>query len=547
MKLTQGLLNPTLTDGVATGGYTFETWIYLNKWTEGAYIFRQESDDGTEGFSIKLGPEEKQQVVVSVNGNKFTNINKMHTGEWIHFAVTVNVGDGTVRQIFRFMYNGSSAFANANYSGTSTDYTPTNLSNYTAYLGENLDAYLDNTIIWNVNFSATNLTAHMSNVLMPAIGKEVDTSTMNAGGGCYLYDDSDEPGFDSYSQDNWLKIMASAYEGYRGYKIRLSVQGSTSDGWQNTIAKGVNRQNFAKDLAALAEPYDGVELDLEWMYGTQTTLGQLSDSIRKYLAADKTLFISCHPSGPYQFPPAKMDNCDGFTFQNYGPDKGLFSLDNYTKSITTLKNYGFAPEKMYMSYSTTTSGGYSNGTLYTATTGIRNGAVDDDYSPVTTGAMECFSYGGYNYWFGGPWQVYNRAKACKDNGLQGIFYWDMGNDVATSHQYSFPKWANYAVNANVDSLVTVVDINYPTGIRDVSLDGVVSRMQLQTNGSTLTVALPGNAKAESVEVFATNGKRALRKSGNATTLAIGTLPSGVYVVSVRTKGGNVYSERFIKQ
>jgi len=313
MEINSEVLNPTITDGVAKTGYTFETWLYIEEWVEGAYIYRQESDDGSEGFSISLGDPDKQAVVVSVNGNKFVNIKKMPTREWVHFAVTTFAG-GTVRKTFLFTYNGTGSFANADLSGSSTDYTPTNLSNYNGRIGEGFKGYFDNTIIWNTSFSESALSNHKSNVLMPAIGKEVDTSTMNAGGGCYLYDDSDDPGFDYYSQDNWLKIMASAYEGYRGYKIRLSVQGSTSDGWQNTIAKGVNRQNFAKDLAALAEPYDGVELDLEWMYGTQTTLGQLSDSIRKYLAADKTLFISCHPSGPYQFPPAKMDNCDGFHF-----------------------------------------------------------------------------------------------------------------------------------------------------------------------------------------------------------------------------------------
>ena len=56
--------------------------------------------------------------------------------------------------------------------------------------------------------------------------------------------------------------------------------------------------------------------------------------------------------------------------------------------------------------------------------------------------------------------------------MQGIFYWDMGNDVKPAHQYSLARWCNYGLSSNVDSLVTEVRVNHPTGIHEAGLKPV---------------------------------------------------------------------------
>ena len=69
-------------------------------------------------------------------------------------------------------------------------------------------------------------------------------------------------------------------------------------------------------------------------------------------------------------------------------------------------------------------------------------------------------------------QVYKRAKYFVDNQMQVIFYWDMGNDVKPAHQYSLARWCNYGLSSNVDSLVTEVRVNHPTGIHEAGLKPV---------------------------------------------------------------------------
>lgn len=467
MECPGDVFDPPLdANGKATTGYTFETWLYLEKWTDGGYIFRRETPDGKHGFSIRLGDEEKKHVIVRVNGNEFVNINSMPVGEWVHFAVTANAG-GTVRTTFMFTYNGKDKWANATQSGTSTDYTPTGMGNEKAYIGEGLTAKFDNTVLWIQRFDLTALAGHMNVIPMPAIGKEVTADLMRNGMAFYTFDRADNMGWDSYSQDEWRDIIRSAYEGYRGYQLRISVQGHT--GWQTTIANANRRKIFAQDLAALSEGYDGVELDLEWMDGTQTNLGLLADEIVKVLPEGKVFMISHHQYGAYQFPKDKIAEVDGFTFQQYGPQMSWFNYNTFVSGANAFVNYGYPKNKIYLSYSTTTSGAYnaSGAQISNVITGVRNGLLDGNYTPDPNGAYEKAEYNGNYYYLQGPRQVYLRAKYCVDNQMQGIFYWDMGNDVKPTHKYSLAKACNYALSSNVDSLVTEVTVNHPTGIRDI--------------------------------------------------------------------------------
>ena len=345
MVCSNDLFSPAIdANGRAGQGYTFESWVYLDEWTEGAYLFKKQGNDG-RGFAISLGADSTKQMVVTVDGERYVNIKCMEVGKWIHFGVTVNAG-GTTRTTLMFSYDGVAKWANAAVSSGSTNYTPTGMEEVTPVIGEGLHGKLDETVVWNTKFSIDNLRSHMQRVPLPGIGRTEAAATLLAGSGFYTYDNPSCLGWDSYSQDEWKRIMLSAYEGYRGYQVRVSVIGHT--GWQNTIADVTKRKRFAADLARLAEGYDGVELDLEWMDGTQTNLGLLAEEIRKALPAEKTVMVSCHAYGAYRFPHNQMDKADGFTFQQYGPQKTWFSFANFESSYNNFINYGFSKDKIYL-------------------------------------------------------------------------------------------------------------------------------------------------------------------------------------------------------
>lgn len=550
MTCTTECLSPTINDqGVTSLGYTFETWIYLDEWTEGAYIFRKESADGSQGFSISLGNADTKQIVVRCNGKRYVNQNCMKVGEWIHLGITTNQGT-TSRLTYMFCFNGVGKFATASVSDGSMDYTPTGMDDCEAIIGEGLKAKLDETVVWNRKFAQLDIENHSKSIPMPKIGGVQTADILNNACAYYTYDDAANPGYDSHSQDEWLRIMKSAYDGYRGYKVRISV--ASHSGWLGTIADAEKRKIFAADLARLSGPYDGVELDLEWADAVSdwTNYGLLADEIRAALPADKSFAVSCHAYGAYRYPVSKMDNVDAFTFQQYGPNNTFFQWSNFTSSCNNFINYGFPKNKIMLSYSTTTSGPYDEqGTkVGSAVIGVRNGLLDgDDYE--TQDDMERGFYNVNYYYFTGPRQTYRRAKYCVDNDLQGIFYWDMGNDVPVTHEYNLAKWCGYALCANVDPVVTKVSINRPTALQNI---------KSEPSGGLKCYLNPGNDMLNiqctygiaNLAIYSADGACVVCKPAkqlSSTVLQVSHLASGIYVLKATCCNGSVLSAKFLKQ
>ena len=534
--------------------YTFETWIYLEKWTEGAYIFRRESSDKKKGFSISLGKEDTKEVIVRVNGKKFVNINSMSVGKWVHFAITTNNGSSPTRA-FLFTYNGVTKWADESLTDDSKETIPSGMGNLLGYLGEGLTAKFDNTVFWYRTFNATELRGHMTEIpFMPGLGKKVYVDNVHSAIALYAYDREDKPGHDSFSQDEWRYIIEDAYKGYRGYQIRLAVVGYAASAvgwdWKQVISTDENRKKFASDLARLSEGYAGVELDLEWMDGLQTNLGLLADEILKALPKGKTLMISHHQYGAYQYPKDKIKTIDGFTFQQYGPQAGWYSYNSFVNGYNAFKNYGYPDDKMYLSYSTTTSSSSDASGKYVDVIGISWGLIGDGYVPATDGSAEVRQYNGCNFTFMGPYQVYMRAKFCTENNLQGIFYWDIGNDITpttASNNYSFAKYCNYGLASNVDTLVTEVEVKHiVTSIENVNSDAS-QEIQICYNASEQTFSAANVAENEvaSIEIFTTTGVRI--REAKATSISTKSLPTGVYLARVKLKNGQQASRSFIKK
>ena len=539
-----------------SNNYTFETWIYLEEWTEGAYIFRRESDNQQKGFSISLGEERTRQIVVRVNGKKFVNTNSMAIGRWVHFAVSTNNG-GNVQRTFRFTFNGTEKWPVASVSDNSTNSTPSNMDGCNAYLGENLNAKFDNTLFWRRSFSASELSEHMTEIpFMPGLGKEVDKDNVHSAIAYYTYDRAEKPGHDSFSQDEWRYIIESAYKGYRGYQIRIAVLGWYTTNWKEVIANADNRVKFAKDLVRLSEGYAGVELDLEWMDGIQTNLGLLADEILARLPKGKTLMISHHQYGAYQYPKDKIKTIDGFTFQQYGPQKNWYSLQAFKDGYNAFKNYGYPDKKIYLSYSTTTSSGFDDNDKWASDViGISWGLLNNSYVPATNGSAEVRKYTNgngvtSNYTFMGPYQVFKRAQFCTENNLQGIFLWDMGNDIKPStaaKNYSYAKYCNYGLASNVDTLVTEVEVKHITAAIEQVNSDAAQELQIRYNASEQTFSVNVEAKNEvvAIEVFTATGMK-IRES-KTTAVSAKSLPAGAYLVKVKLKNGRQKSQTIIKK
>ena len=530
--------SPTISSGV-TNGYTFETWMYIDEWVKDAYLFRKETADSKQGFSVRLG--EQGQIFVRCNGEEYgANLNVTEK-EWHHIGIVPRNGD-TPRQTYLFVYDGIGKSATTSLCSGGTDCTPTGIDELEATLGEGYKGKLDDTMIWDMSFDAAAVKQHSQAVPMPGFGIVLISSQMQKANACYLYDKAEDLGFSSYSQDNWRDIMMSAYEGYAGARVRISVK--SHEGWQTTIANAERRKLFAADLGEIAKGYDGVELDLEWMDGTQTNLGLLAQEIRAALPEGKTLFISCHAYGAYRFPLGDMPVVDGFTFQQYGPQPTFFSWDSYVNSVKAFKNYGFENEKIMTSYATTTSRGI-NGSQQREIAGVKDGFFTaEGFEPTDNSAVK----DGYTYSFTGPDQTYRRAAYCVENGLQGIFYWDMGNDLPVASPYNLAKWCSYGLNANVDRYVDKVEVKHgESGVQSVTADNKGEKLTVKIARGGDTAYVSGVEGAMTASVYSIAGAQMSAQPINDGAFAVSELSKGIYVVKVTTGNGASYATRIIKQ
>lgn len=548
-------------------GWAFHSWIYIEEWTPGAYIFKKETDDGLNGLSIRLGeaPSAAGQVIVRINGNDYPmslgnfafeeEARKIKVGEWFHFGVSSSTAK-TPEEVVQFMVNGNPSSGVKGECGDALVYTPSGVSDVDAIIGQNLKAKLDETTTWNASRSDVNIRTYMNDGNpMPALGKNVDAAPLHPAGAYWTYDNAENPGYDYYSYKHFVAIMRSAYEGYRGYNIRLSVSGHT--GWETTISDAQKRKIFAADLAEIAKDpdLDGVELDLEWCYSPAcfNNYGMLLEEIRAVLPADKVFGISPHAVS-YAFPKEYLDNCDLYTFQIYGPGKNQFTWSNYTSAYNNFINQGFPKDKIVMSFATTTSRGWKDGVEVTPAVppiGVRNGLLDGDYTPDKNEAVD--EYGRTRY-FTGFNQTYDRAKFARDNDLLGIFYWDMGNDVKMDHKYNLTKAASFAINSNVDTVVTHVDV-YPdgSGVQLIKRDEQARRnatIDIYPNPAldgNVTLAVPEGEEAFRVSVYDAQGVCKLQRETAETALNVDGLGAGVYFVTVLTRQGHTYTGRLVRK
>lgn len=555
---------------IATGSvqYSLETWMYIDEWVPGAMILQKENADHTQGLAIYFGNDDEKRIIVRINGNTFANLaNRVPEKTWFHLAVVP--GNGlSVGEMYNFYINGVSRGSATDESSPLTSkvkgvenlYLAAASATYPIYMGQNFKGKLDETCIWNRALALNEVQSTMTYIPLPALNRNVNVDMMKTVGGYYRFDDQKDLGFSSHSQDGWLKIMKGAYDGHAGVKFYLSIQGYYTPrdpygNWRNILSDKNKRARFVSDLAALSKNYDGVELDLEWQESTQAWNNYfvLCDEIKQGLPEGKIFRVSTHQSYRQYINVEKSKDYDGFTWQQYGPNASLFGYQSFVNCVNNILNGGGAPEKTMTSWSTTTSNG-SNGS---DVIGVKNGALNN-YTPGDQN-VDTYTVGSTTWSYMGPMQVYKRAKYTRENNLQGIFYWDMGNDIwngtvaePVHHPYNMATWCSYGINANNDTIVNKVDVKH---IETSSIGQIVdgkkgSEADITVSPSpakdVVTVTLANGDTAANIKVFSISGALVAKNNDDSATLNVGGLHSGIYVLTANDAKGDTHKTKFIK-
>lgn len=533
--------------------YSFQTWIYLNEWTEGAFLFKKEVSD-VQGFSIRLGSENTKSLIVRLNGAEYRKDNAITTRQWMFIGVTLyekepKAENNNVYKTFMFTVNSTSGFPLESDCPTTTPSTtlPVGVNETDAYIGVNLNAKLDNTAIYHKTFDSSSM-KNMKDA--PYITPDFTTMVAAADpfqlcNSLWKYDLADNVGFDTYSHTNYINIMRSAAKNYRGQKYIMSI--SAYGTAKNLFSYAEKRAKLAASLAKVAMVYDGVDLDMEWPSGDTEwkNYGLFIKDLREAMTAidpnkTKTLSVSLH-NVARSLPKEYHQYVDEFTFQQYGPANDPFTWNNFiSNSNSILDNY--EPSKVILSYATTTSKGRKSPSGESSTTGIRN-LIDDSYTPdvnIFTGKD------GYTYYFTGINQVKDRARYVIEHNAGGLFYWDMGNDLLTSDKNSFVKHASYVINSNVDTLV--VDI-HASSIDEHQRMTKTKKAVLSPNPAQdyVSIILPAGAILQGVNVFDMSGCLVLSEdSTKSNNLNVSSLTLGLYTLRITDSKGNIYLSKLNK-
>lgn len=535
--------------------YSFHTWIYLESWTEGAFIFKKEASN-TQGFSIRLGNAASYELIVRLNGQEFkrnipTAIISTPVGSWWNLGVVAFSLDMSPNNTFMFSFNGKGYFPLASGAPATvpSSFLPVGVDNVAAVVGENLNAKLDETAIWHIDLTEDQLKSHMNALPMPGFGKIVTAATvlykMNS---FWNYDNPDNIGYDLYSYKHFMNIIRSAFDGYRGYTIRMSVKGH--DNWQSTISSDAKRKTMATGIVAAAADFDGIDLDFEWCYdGTCfNNYGLLIEEIGKIMPQEKIFTVSPHYVS-YALNPKYMQYVDYFNFQIYGPSANMFKWSTYQDAYNKFIAQGYPKEKIILSFATTTSKGYEDAAGNVQTTaapiGVRNGLLDGDYTPDMNVVLD--SNGKYRFITGAN-QTRSRSEFIHDYDLAGIMYWDLGNDVPTSHQYSLPKMSNFAIASNVDTIITQVnmDPNAVTNIRYQKPE--VIHIFPNPANDHIRLRISEEENADTIQIYNTTGQLIDIRSNIdlSQNVNINNLPKGFYCIRLHTQSGKIYSGGFVK-
>ena len=399
-----------------TPAYTFSTYLYIDEWVDGAYIFKNNDSAGHTNISLQMtGTSAAATFKFMVGPASATTKTPiaLPVAKWHRVALTYD--KGTV-----MVYVNATGLAFTAKVGTEL---PKSTYPATFMLGENFKGSLEETCSVNVvasNFGQT-----------PFI---FTSWPYNKAVAYWKYDDATNPGKDSHVWPDRLALVRSMLDNpERKQKLRLGVAGGS---WVEMVKNANARQKFAENIKKVLDEYqlDGVDLDFE--PGEAAGADGLAYSacvlkLREVLKPDAIISVSLHPIF-YGLSQEAIAAVDFNTYQVYGPQTVWWPMNKYIEAANKLINWGWPRSKILMGvplYATTGTPGEQ--VAYSSL--VYDGALVDT-------ALDQMKYtDGKNYTFNGVQTIGAKTEYVCSQGLGGIMTWDLSTDLPYEHAMSLTR------------------------------------------------------------------------------------------------------------
>jgi len=511
----------------ATSVATLECWLNLDSWVEGAALLKKSEGDNI--ISIYLGKEDNRELIVNLNGYEFISQGNLKMNEWQHVAVKLNPTSSRFNRKVRFQFDtAAEVYATTAPSSGTLNEVPL-MSTTATVIGENLHGKMDEVMIWRSDRSEGNTRFDASNGYSYPTGEWSDILLCSY----WKFDDDSNVGLDSQSWKEMEKYIRSQYEGHRGYKIRYGFISADGEEWKGMIANPETLERFLGDVEVLMQDMDGFDLDFEWCYNATewANYGNLVERLRAIIPQEKTFTCSLHAVS-YKLDKKYIDMVDYFTFQIYGPSPEIFEYDRYVKAYTDFVNHGYPNDKILLSI----------GALATNSAKAVVGYKDVIGSNPNIGKdIDQVQHNGSTYYFNGVNTVQRKMNVVNELNFAGSMYFDMGNDLHVSNDYSLIRAMDEVVAANVDSLITHVDVG--TSINPPKGESAKVKIYPVPARDFIQVDLPNEGAAQVViyNLLGAEAKR-LRIESSDNIISLDGLTPGVYLL-VLNQQGNYYREK----
>lgn len=461
------LFDPRKTYGPSTT-LSLSTWLYLDEWNEGAEIFSQYKD-ASNCLIIKLGNKDEQELIVNVCGTIATIKGALKAGQWQYLGVYINpkagnASDATWQPIRIGIGNlEGENFTSKIYDRQSTDHqivmsgnamttdTYPALKGARLTLGKDLAGKMDNFMVWGSDRSAS-----MQNDATKPYQWNVGSWNNVFLNAYWTGDDAENPGKDYQSYTYMTEFMRGYFKGYRGQKLRVGIVSGVSDEWKNVLKDENKLSQMIQDMKEVVKTYDGIDLDLEWMYNSTdwNLYNHIVERLAKEVMVDhpeKNLTCSLHKVSYNGFNKALFPYVDYFTFQLYGPNESGGNYNYYLDAYNQFIAYGYPKDKILLSYGNLITNGTVEGykDLFD-----KYGMNDDNFDPN----VNQWNCNGTTKNFNGVNMTKKKQELILEKDVRGTMYFDMANDLRVSDPKSLIRAQNDIIAANVDTLITHVDM-----------------------------------------------------------------------------------------
>lgn len=538
---------------------TFQSWIYIDKWNEGAEILSSYKDENNY-ITIKLGKEADKELIADFCGTVASLKNKLETNKWQYIGVyftpdnralsdrysnPISIGVGSMEngEIEAEVYNRRSSDFPVELTGKDVDvsYLPL-FENSTLTIGNGFEGKLDEMQIWGSNRSG----AIKSDATEPYkwnVGIW-DNIFLNA---YWKFDEADNMGKDYQSYTGIIDFIKGYHANHRGYKIRIGLIYPDGTNWiYNVLNKEEYVNNLIRDAKELLTKCDGLDVDLEWMYSAgdwsiyNNVVRRLINEVMTGYE-DKTFSCSLHAVSYNGFDKSLMNDVDYFTFQLYGPNKETYYWDYYENAYNSFVNWGYPKDKILLSYGVLL---VNNGEEGYKDLFEKYGMNDDNYDP-NLNQWDC---NGTTKYFNGVNQVKRKQNFIIDNGCRGTMYFDMGNDQSVDDYKSLIRAQNDIIASNVDTLITEV-IMAPSGIEQTT--EYINKKELFTiqqdkDCNSFGIILNDASANANLEIYSIDGKKVRQTmlQSEKTTVHVPELSKGIYLIRV-SQGNKTHTTKLI--